>query len=367
MFARGSRYEGVPVLMHADAQGRERPYVGLRLIPPTPGQARALVAPGDRLDLLAHRHLGDPEQFWRLCDANRALPSRGADGRAGPRPLAPCGADPMTGFALTFGLAPAPPAIVEAVQEIEVECSVDVASAFTLRLGLSRTALGDWSPLESGVFRPLLQVGVRVQVGTGLPEASSTALSAPSRSSTRTSPARRRSRSPAWTRRCSMNLEDKVTAWPNMPDGAIAAPIFGQHRDRPARADDLARARRARGPTCSAAATSASCGGSRGATGSTATCSPSRSPGSTRASSGRRSSPGRRWRCSRAMGTDTTSRTSGPYDMTRPTTVVVCRPRLSTTQVGAAGARPAACSPARARAGARRLSPPPVARPARRG
>ena len=73
MLARGSRYEGLPVLTHTDPQGRERPYVALRLIPPTPGQARALVTPGDRLDLLAHRHLGDPEQYWRLCDANTVI------------------------------------------------------------------------------------------------------------------------------------------------------------------------------------------------------------------------------------------------------------------------------------------------------
>ena len=64
----------------------------------------------------------------------------------------------MTAFALTLGFVPAPPPIVEAVHEIEVECSVDVASAFTLRLGLSRTVLGDWSPLELGLFRPLLPV-----------------------------------------------------------------------------------------------------------------------------------------------------------------------------------------------------------------
>ena len=31
------------------------------------------VAQGDRLDLLANRVLGDPEQFWRLCDANEAM------------------------------------------------------------------------------------------------------------------------------------------------------------------------------------------------------------------------------------------------------------------------------------------------------
>ena len=29
--------------------------------------------PGDRLDLLAARYLGDPTQFWRLCDATGAL------------------------------------------------------------------------------------------------------------------------------------------------------------------------------------------------------------------------------------------------------------------------------------------------------
>jgi hypothetical protein len=73
MLSRGSRYESVPVLTHTDPQGRERPYVALRPIPPTTGQARAVVAPGNRLDLLAHQHLGDPEQFWRLCDANRAF------------------------------------------------------------------------------------------------------------------------------------------------------------------------------------------------------------------------------------------------------------------------------------------------------
>ena len=28
---------------------------------------------GERLDLIAARYLGDPELFWRLCDANRAL------------------------------------------------------------------------------------------------------------------------------------------------------------------------------------------------------------------------------------------------------------------------------------------------------
>ena len=28
---------------------------------------------GDRLDNVSAQYLGDPEQFWRLCDANNAM------------------------------------------------------------------------------------------------------------------------------------------------------------------------------------------------------------------------------------------------------------------------------------------------------
>ncbi|HZT57821.1 MAG TPA: LysM domain-containing protein, partial [Pyrinomonadaceae bacterium] len=31
------------------------------------------VTQGERLDQIAAQYLGDPEQFWRICDANGAL------------------------------------------------------------------------------------------------------------------------------------------------------------------------------------------------------------------------------------------------------------------------------------------------------
>ncbi len=31
------------------------------------------VTQGDRLDLITARTLGDPEQFWRICDANNTI------------------------------------------------------------------------------------------------------------------------------------------------------------------------------------------------------------------------------------------------------------------------------------------------------
>ena len=73
MFAKGSRYQAVPegVFKRAD---REAVYKLLRSLPDRPAsQQTHAVMQGDRLDLLADRYFDDPEQFWRICDANQAL------------------------------------------------------------------------------------------------------------------------------------------------------------------------------------------------------------------------------------------------------------------------------------------------------
>ncbi len=59
------------------ADGTEVVYLRRRFVPP-PESLFALmpehvVVQGDRLDNIAARYLGDPEQFWRICDANRAM------------------------------------------------------------------------------------------------------------------------------------------------------------------------------------------------------------------------------------------------------------------------------------------------------
>jgi hypothetical protein len=74
MFAPGSRYERVPDAIHVDRGGRARPYKLLHTFPPGGPTLRTIeVADGDRLDLVAFRFYGDPEQFWRICDGNLAL------------------------------------------------------------------------------------------------------------------------------------------------------------------------------------------------------------------------------------------------------------------------------------------------------
>jgi hypothetical protein len=74
MFAPGSRYERVGEATFAHPDGRISTYKLLRIPPPqAPASQTAEVAEGERLDLIADRFYGDPEQFWRLCDGNRIL------------------------------------------------------------------------------------------------------------------------------------------------------------------------------------------------------------------------------------------------------------------------------------------------------
>jgi len=75
-FAPGSRYYGIASSQLVQADGRTIVYVQRRFLPQpdnfTPLHTVRVVA-GDRLDNLAAQHLGDPQQAWRLCDANGAM------------------------------------------------------------------------------------------------------------------------------------------------------------------------------------------------------------------------------------------------------------------------------------------------------
>lgn len=75
-FQPDSRYHGVPTRVWVAPDGRQVPYVARRFSPPpenfaTLGYRR--IAEGDRLDRIAAETLGNPEAFWLLCDANRAV------------------------------------------------------------------------------------------------------------------------------------------------------------------------------------------------------------------------------------------------------------------------------------------------------
>ncbi|HEY0104919.1 MAG TPA: hypothetical protein VGB91_02460 [Rhizomicrobium sp.] len=70
MFFRGSRYDQVDVAQFAMPDGRIVAYKRMRFIPDAGGSLSYKVRQGDRPDLASYTALGDPEQFWRLCDVN---------------------------------------------------------------------------------------------------------------------------------------------------------------------------------------------------------------------------------------------------------------------------------------------------------
>jgi hypothetical protein len=71
-----SRYADAKTATFVTADGRTIVFLRRRFVPP-PERFVTLqehrVAEGERLDHIAAKYLGDPEQFWRLCDANNAM------------------------------------------------------------------------------------------------------------------------------------------------------------------------------------------------------------------------------------------------------------------------------------------------------
>ena len=71
-----SRYAGIETAVFVDADGVERVYLRRRFVPPPERFALLVehrVKPLERLDNVTAEYLDDPEQFWRLADANRAM------------------------------------------------------------------------------------------------------------------------------------------------------------------------------------------------------------------------------------------------------------------------------------------------------
>jgi hypothetical protein len=76
VFEPDSRYFALETAVHVTADGREIRYVRRRFLPES-GSLRTLasvvVKDGDRVDLITARTLGDPLQYFRVCDANDAV------------------------------------------------------------------------------------------------------------------------------------------------------------------------------------------------------------------------------------------------------------------------------------------------------
>lgn len=68
-----SRYFSTETATYEGPDGRPIRYLRRRFLPPLDRFTliqEHVVTEGDRLDNITARYLGDPEQFWRVCDAN---------------------------------------------------------------------------------------------------------------------------------------------------------------------------------------------------------------------------------------------------------------------------------------------------------
>ena len=76
MFETTSRYYSIENTTLTLADGSVVAYKRRRFLPKgeeIPLLVEVNVTQGDRLDLITARTLGDPQQFWRICDANNAM------------------------------------------------------------------------------------------------------------------------------------------------------------------------------------------------------------------------------------------------------------------------------------------------------
>ena len=76
MFSITSRYYAIATATLETADGKTINYVRRRFVPPPENFTLLLehtVTEGERLDNITAQYLGDPEQYWRVCDANGAI------------------------------------------------------------------------------------------------------------------------------------------------------------------------------------------------------------------------------------------------------------------------------------------------------
>lgn len=82
LFPPTSRYSGAATATYLgpptaqEPEGRAVVYLRRRFLPPAERFAllhEHVVADGERLDNITAAYLNDPEQFWRVCDANNVM------------------------------------------------------------------------------------------------------------------------------------------------------------------------------------------------------------------------------------------------------------------------------------------------------
>src|SRR5690606_26907411 len=133
-------------------------------------------------------------------------------------------------YMVQLAFAPLPPFIANALSEIEVETSIEGASMFRLHFDLSRSLVGDFDALVVDLFRPLLPIRISLSFGLGLPMALINGFIRDVQLTVGNEPGSSRLEVVgADTLGSVMGHMQVPFAWPNIPDSAIVASIFGKY------------------------------------------------------------------------------------------------------------------------------------------
>jgi hypothetical protein len=76
MFEKNSRFYNLETATYTSSDGKQTAYKRRRFLPKgeeLPLLTEAKAEQRDRPDLIANRTIGDPEQFWRIADANDVM------------------------------------------------------------------------------------------------------------------------------------------------------------------------------------------------------------------------------------------------------------------------------------------------------
>lgn len=137
---------------------------------------------------------------------------------------------PAISYTLLIDGAPADGDVLEAIQQIEVEEHVQLASMLRLRLAVGVREDGSgWEVVDDGTFSRLTKVLLLATVGSGTPEPLIEAYVIETRLDASNQPGQSTLEVVAMDGTVLMNLEEKVRPWPNMADSDIASLVFGEY------------------------------------------------------------------------------------------------------------------------------------------
>jgi hypothetical protein len=134
-----------------------------------------------------------------------------------------------TFYTIQVAFAPLPYPFLSALTDIEIETSTEQAAIFRLRFALSKTPLGDWDVLQFDIFRPLVPIKISVFLGSR-PETIINGYLNEAKLNNRSQPGKSVLEVTGMDATGTlMNLHEQPFPWPNLPDSAIAASIFGKY------------------------------------------------------------------------------------------------------------------------------------------